>query len=197
MRRRPDIRQAERQLAAATARIGVAVADYYPRVSLTGSFIMDSTRFSKISNWDSRQFGIGPTLTWNIFDAGRISNNIRFSESREREAMVEYQQVVINALKEVETAISRYTKEYARRQSLDEAVKANERSVLTAKEQYEAGSIDLLQVLDTQRNLFASQDELARSDQAISTQLIALYKNLGGGWEGEDIKTKLASVSAK
>jgi NodT family efflux transporter outer membrane factor (OMF) lipoprotein len=186
LRRRPDIRRAERALAAATARIGVATADFYPRVSLTGSFVMDATRISRVGNWDSRQFGLGPTVAWNVFDAGRIANNVRFTEARQREALVQYQQVVLDSLKETETAISRYTKEFARRQSLKEAVRENERSVSLAKVQYQAGSIDLLQVLDTQRNLFASQDQLARSDQMISTQLIALYKSLGGGWEGHD-----------
>ncbi len=197
LRRRPDIQRAERQLASTTARIGVAVADYYPRVSLTGNFLMDATHFSKISNWDSRAFGIGPTVSWNIFDAGRITNNVKFSEAQEREAFIEYQQVVVDSLKEVETAISRYTKEYARRQSLDAAVKENERSVSLAKEQYQAGSIDLLQVLDTQRNFFASQDALARSDQLISTQLIAIYKSLGGGWEGVDHAGAIASLPAE
>jgi len=186
LRRRPDIRQAERSLAAATARIGVATADFYPRVSLTGSFVMDATRIAQIGNWDSRQFGVGPTVAWNIFDAGRIASNVRFTEARQREALVQYQLVVLDSLKETETAISRYTKEFARRQSLEQAVRDNERSVSLAKEQYQAGSIDLLQVLDAQRNLFASQDQLARSDQTISTQFIALYKSLGGGWEGEE-----------
>src|SRR5205085_7731217 len=98
--------------------------------------------------------------------------------------------------KEVETAISRYTKEFARRQSLEQAVSANERSVSLAKEQYQAGSIDLLQVLDTQRNLFASQDQLARSDQTISTELIVLYKTLAGGWEGHDPDAKPSATAA-
>jgi NodT family efflux transporter outer membrane factor (OMF) lipoprotein len=195
LRRRPDIRQAERALAAATARIGVATADFYPRVSLTGSFVMDATKFSKLGNWDSRQFGIGPTLAWNVFDAGRIANNVRFTEARQREALVQYQHVVLDSLKETETAISRYTKEFARRQSLEQAVRENERSVSLAKDQYQAGSIDLLQVLDTQRNLFASQDQLARSDQTISTELIVLYKSLGGGWQGHEPDAKPPSAA--
>jgi len=196
LRRRPDIRRAERALAAATARIGVATADFYPRVSLTGSFVMDATKIARVGDWNSRQFGVGPTVAWNIFDAGRIASNVRFMEARQREAIVQYQQVVLDSLKETETAISRYTREFARRQSMEQAVRANERSVSLAKEQYQAGSIDLLQVLDTQRNLFASQDQLARSDQTISTQLIALYKSLGGGWEGHDPEAKPSSTSA-
>jgi NodT family efflux transporter outer membrane factor (OMF) lipoprotein len=198
LRRRPDIRQAEMQFASATARIGVATADFYPRFSITGSFVMDATKLSRVGNWDSRQFGIGPTVTWNIFDAERIANNVTFSESRQREALIQYQQVVVDSLKEVETAMSRYVKEFSRHQSLEEAVKNNERSVSLAKQQYQAGSIDLLQVLDTQRSLFASQDQLALSDQAISTELIALYKSLGGGWEAGEPRAALAtdSVSA-
>jgi NodT family efflux transporter outer membrane factor (OMF) lipoprotein len=196
LRRRPDIRQAERALAAATARIGVAMADFYPRVSLTGSFVMDATKISKVGDWDSRQFGIGPTVAWNVFDAGRIANNVKFTEARQRGALIQYQQVVLDSLKETETAISRYTKEFARHQSLEQAVRENEHSVSLAKDRYQAGSIDLLQVLDTQRNLFTSQDQLARSDQTISTEVIALYKSLGGGWEGHDSDAKPSSASA-
>lgn len=191
--RRPDIRLAQRRAAAATARIGVAMADLYPRLSLTGSFVMDASRFSRVGNWDSRQFGIGPTVTWNIFDAGRIRNNVNMAESQQREAILQYQQVVVDSLKEVETAISRYKKEFARRTSLEEAVKNNEQSVFLAKEQYKAGAIDLLQVLDTQRNLFSSQDQLARSDQALATNLISLYKSLGGGWDESDQKPRQVS----
>lgn len=183
LRRRPDIRGAGRALVASNARIGVAEADLYPRFSLTGQFAFDSTKFSNLTDWDSRGFSFGPSFKWNLFDAGRIKNNVLVQKARDEQAVLQYRQVILDALQEVESALSRYGTEQQRRRSLTSAVSASLRAVDLAKIQYAEGSLDLVGVLDTQRSLYAAQDLLAQSDQQASSQLIAIYKSLGGGWE--------------
>lgn len=182
LRRRPDIRGAERALVASNARIGVAEADLYPRFSLTGQFALDATKLSNLTDGSSRGFSFGPSLRWNLFDAGRIKSNVRVQEARDEQAVLRYRQTILDALQEVETALARYETEQARRQSLDAAVTASLRAVDLAKIQYAEGSMDLVGVLDTQRSLYAAQDLLAQSDAQALSQLIAVYKSLGGGW---------------
>jgi NodT family efflux transporter outer membrane factor (OMF) lipoprotein len=182
LRRRPDVRRAERELAAATARIGVATADLFPRFSLTGSLGLQSEEFSDLASMDSRFFNIGPSVSWPIFDAGRIRSNIRVQNARQEQALVRYEQSVLTALEDVENALVNYAKEQQRRQSLQRAVDANRRSVEMSQQLYDRGLTDFLDVLDAQRALFASEDALVQSDRTISTNLVALYKALGGGW---------------
>jgi NodT family efflux transporter outer membrane factor (OMF) lipoprotein len=186
LRRRPDVRRAERQLAAATARVGVAVADLFPRFSLTGSLGLQSETFHDLGNFDSRFYSIGPSVSWPIFDAGRIRENIRVQNARQEQAAVTYEKSVLTALEDVENALIAHAKEQQRRESLTRAVEANRRSVDMAKQLYDRGLTDFLNVLDAQRALFASEDALAQSDRTVSTDLVALYKSLGGGWEIEN-----------
>jgi NodT family efflux transporter outer membrane factor (OMF) lipoprotein len=181
--RRPDIRGAERALIASNARIGVAEADLYPRFSLTGQFALDATKLSNLTDGGSQGFAFGPSFRWNLFDAGRTKSNVRGQEARDEQAVLRYRQVILGALQEVETALARYETEQARRQSLNAAVTASSRAVELAKIQYAEGSLDLVGVLDAQRSLYAAQDLLAQSDAQASSQLIAVYKSLGGGWE--------------
>lgn len=183
LRRRPDVRRAERELAAATARIGVATADLFPRFSLTGSLGLQSEEFNDLASLDSRFFSIGPSVSWPVFDAGRIRSNIRVQDARQEQALVRYEQSVLTALEDVENALVGYGKERQRRTSLQRAVDANRRSVEMATQLYDRGLTDFLDVLEAQRALFASEDALVQSDRTISTNLVALYKALGGGWE--------------
>lgn len=185
LRRRPDIRRAERQLAAATARIGVATADLYPRFSITGQFALQSNSFTKWGSWDSRTWAFGPAIRWNIFNAGRVKNNILVQNTRTSAAMEQYRQTILLALEDVEDALEAYYNEQARRQSLAAAVTANQKSVELATELYTKGLVDFLSVLEAQRSLFASQDFLAQSERAVAADLVALFKALGGGWEGQ------------
>jgi NodT family efflux transporter outer membrane factor (OMF) lipoprotein len=185
LRRRPDIRRAERELAAATARVGVATADLFPRFSLTGSLGLQSEEFDDLASMDSRFFSIGPSASWPVFDAGRIRSNIEVQNARQEQALVRYEQSVLTALEDVENALVGYGKERQRRASLQRAVDANRRSVEMATQLYDRGLTDFLDVLDAQRALFLSEDALVQSDRTISTNLVALYKALGGGWEAQ------------
>jgi NodT family efflux transporter outer membrane factor (OMF) lipoprotein len=183
LRRRPDIRRAERQLAAAVARVGSATADLFPRFSLTGSLGLQSSKFTNLFEWGSRFWSIGPSISWPIFDAGRIRGNIAVQNAREEQAVATYEQSVLTALQEVEDALVNYAKEESRRRTLADAADANRRAVDLANQLYAAGRTDFLSVLQAQRDLFASQDALIQSTRTVSTNLITLYKSLGGGWQ--------------
>jgi NodT family efflux transporter outer membrane factor (OMF) lipoprotein len=186
LRRRPDVRRAERQLAGSTARIGVATADLFPKFSLTGALGLESTELRNLPRGDSLFWDIGPTVSWPIFDAGKIQSNIRIQNARQREAVIQYRQAVLTSLEDVENAMTAYQQEQIRRQSLAAAVDANQRAVQLATLLYTKGLADFLNVLDAQRDLFASQDQLVQSEQNVSADLVALYKALGGGWEAEE-----------
>jgi NodT family efflux transporter outer membrane factor (OMF) lipoprotein len=184
IRRRPDIRRAEARIHAATARIGVAAADLFPRFSLTGSLSFSGDTLSSMASWSSRVWSIGPSMQWLIFDAERIRWNIEAQRAIQEQTLLAYQQTVLTALKEVESALVAYAKEREHRQLLEEAVSQNRRAVALAKELYSAGQTDFLNVLSAQGSLFLSEEALARSSRTLSLNLVALYKALGGGWEG-------------
>jgi len=192
--RRPDLRRAERQLAAATARIGVAVRDLYPRFFLVGAAGLESFQAADAFSWGSRYYSAGPSITWPVFAGGRIHGNIALATAREEELFASYQQVVLTALQEVEDALVAYANEQTRRRSLAESVAANERATELAKNLYSQGLADFLTVLDAQRSLYAQQDLLSQSDRAVTEDLIALYKALGGGWETALPESQTASA---
>jgi multidrug efflux system outer membrane protein len=183
LRRRPDIRRAERELAAATARIGLATADLYPRLSLTGNFNTVSAGTQDLFNWRSRSYGIGPTVTWPIFDAARLRRVVDVRTAQQEQALAQYQRTVLAALEEVHNAIVTFVTEQQRHRSLADAVAADRTAADVARAQYRQGVVDFLHVLDAQRSLFESEDRLADSDRAVTTALVALYKSLAGGWE--------------
>jgi multidrug efflux system outer membrane protein len=186
LRRRPDIRRVEAQLHAATARIGVATADLFPKFSLTGSFGFSSNDLTKLGNLANSKFwAFGPTVTWPIFAGGRIMWNIKVQDALQEQALLTYQKTVLTALKDVETALVAYAKEQEHRKSLSEAVVNNRRAVDLAMKLYIAGKTDFLNVLTAQLNLYTSENALVQSTAAVDTNLIALYKALGGGWEQE------------
>jgi NodT family efflux transporter outer membrane factor (OMF) lipoprotein len=183
LRRRPDVLQAERQLAAATANIGVAVADLFPKFNLTGSLGLESLKLKSFTNSASEFWSFGPSVSWRIFDAGEIWANVRVQDARQAEAFIQYRQAIIQSLSDVEDALVAYHQEQARRETLQRSVEANRRSVDLAKQLNRAGLVDFLNVLTAEQSLFVSQDQLAQSNQTVSTNLVALYKALGGGWE--------------
>jgi outer membrane protein, multidrug efflux system len=183
--RRPDIRKAEAQFHAATARIGVATADLFPKFSLTGSMGLSSVDLASFANWSSRFWSMGPTVTWSIFDAGRIRSNIEVQNALQEQALLTYRTTVLTALKEVETALVAYAKEQERRRALSVAVEQNRRAVDLAEKLYVAGKTDYLNVLTAQRSLFLTEEALVQSTRSLSANLIALYKALGGGWQDQ------------
>jgi NodT family efflux transporter outer membrane factor (OMF) lipoprotein len=183
LRRRPDIRRAESQLAAATAEIGVATADLYPKFSLSGLFGVQSVSGSDWISAPSRFWSIGPTVRWPVFDAGRIRANIEVRTARQEQAVTQYEKTVLAAFEDVENALVSYAKEQTRYRSLMNAVVANRRALALADELYKNGLVDFLNVLDSQRALYLAESDLAQSEATMATNLVALYKALGGGWE--------------
>ncbi len=182
LRHRPDVKQAERELAAATARIGIAEADLYPKFNLTGSIGLRSVMMKDLLKWGSRTFNIGPSISWNIFDANGIRRNVDAQVARQHQALIHYKSIVLKALEEVENALTAFSKEQQRRKMLELAVKAAARANTMALDRFKAGLIDFSNVLDTQRSLMSFQDELASSTGAVTSDFIRLYKALGGGW---------------
>lgn len=183
LRRRPDIRRAERQLAAATAQIGAATADLYPKFSLTGAFGLQSISAGDWFSGASRFWSIGPTISWPIFDAGKIRANIEVRNAQQEQALRLYEKSVLTAFEDVENALVNYSKEQTRYRSLLEAAAANRRAVELANELYRQGLVAFLNVLDAERTLYASENDLTQSEAHMASNLVALYKALGGGWD--------------
>lgn len=185
LRRRPDIRRAERQLAAATARIGVATADWFPKFSLTGSLGTQSSKVARMADAKSIFYSIGPAVSWNIYDAGRIASNVKVQNERQTQLLAAYQSQILRSLEEVENAVVSYTRTIERREALARAVEASRRSVELATGRFAGGQGvgDLLDVLVAQRDLFSAEDALVASDTDLSQNMVAIYKSLGGGWE--------------
>jgi len=185
LRRRPDVRQAERELAAATGRIGEATAELYPHLRLVGSIGLESLLSGHLLEWASRFWSLGPTVSWRVFDAGAIRNKIQVRTTRQEQALLHYQAVVLQALEEVENALTAFAKEQQRLERLEKAVEAAEKAQATALDRYQAGLVDFTDVLEAQRTLQSFQDESAQSRGAVTSNLIRLYKALGGGWNPE------------
>ena len=185
IRQRPDIRAAERQLAAATAQIGVATADLYPRLSLSGFFALESTSLSSLFTGDSVTWGAGFPVRWNLFAGGRIRQNIKVQEARTEEALKFYERTLLLAIEEIEGSMNRFEQEQERRDALDRAAKAAQRSVELSLDLYRQGLVDFQNVLDAQRTLLNFQDQFAESQGFVAANLVALYKALGGGWESQ------------
>ena len=182
-RRRPDIRQAEAQLHAATADIGVAIGDFYPKITLDGSFGMQALQFKDLGNWAARQYGLGPTISIPIFEGGRLRATLQLRKVQQQEAALNYQQTVLQAWHDVDNAMTAYAAEQRRRDSLAESVKQSQRAFGLAQQRYTQGVADFLNVLDAQRTLLQAQLQLAESTTTVSQNLVQLYKALGGGWE--------------
>ncbi len=182
-RRRPDIREAEAQLHAATADIGVAVASFYPSITLSGSLGIQALQFKDLATWDARQYAFGPSLTLPIFQGGRLKAQLELRKQQQQEAAVNYQRTVLGAWHDVDNALTAYSDEQRRRDQLAVAVQADQRALSLAQDRYRDGVSDFLNVLDAERSLLSAQQQYAQSTTTVSTDLVALYKALGGGWE--------------
>lgn len=185
LRQRPDIRRAERQLAAQSAQVGVATADLYPKFSLTGNIGFEAMDFSDLTKSASRNYGFGPSFQWNLFSGDRIRNQIKIEESKTQQLYWEYQTTVLSAVEEVEGAITDYIQETQRWQALKESVNAAEKSVELVTTQYKNGLTDFQSVLVLQRSQFLQEDKLAQSEGEVVQNLIRAYKAIGG-W-GDDV----------
>lgn len=183
LRRRPDIRRAEANIHAATARIGVATADLFPTFTITGGLGLQNNTFNSTFNRSSRAWSLGPAVNWPTLDMGRSRANLELKKAIQEEELFAYEQTVLTALSEVENALIASTKEEEHRQSLARAVTANRDAVRLAATLYSAGENDFLSVLDAQRSLYITEEALAVSNKTVATNLVALFKALGGGWK--------------
>ncbi len=189
--RRPDVRYAERELAAATARIGVATADLFPKFSLTGSFSGTDDTPAGLRLGANQMWSFGPSIQWPVFDAGRIRANISIQNARQEQALLNYEKAVLYSLEDVENALVRYAKEQNRLVELTTAVEASQKALDIANDLYKQGLVNFLNVLDAERTLFAAQDQRVQSEANVLTSLVALYKALGGGWETPEDPLKI------
>lgn len=183
LRRRPDIRIAERTLAAATARIGVATADLFPRVTFVGTLSLEASMLSGIGAAGSEAYSAGPRISWAALDLGRVYARIKAADANAEANLAQYEQTVLNALEETENALVAYDRDRSRRALLASAAKASENAHHLAHLRFEEGIADFLTVLDTETRLLQDQSQLAQSETATATALVAIYKTLGGGWE--------------
>jgi outer membrane protein TolC len=194
LRRRPDIRRAEWRAAAQCAQIGVAKADLYPAFSLSGTFGFQGSdagtfALANMFDWRSRTASIGPSFQWNLFNYGRITNQVRLQDARFQELIIAYQNTVLQAQQEVENALIAFLKAQQRAQKLAGAVAAAQQSVQLAILQYREGITDFTTVLTAEQSLLAQQDSLATTLGEISGNLVGVFRALGGGWqlrEGQD-----------
>lgn len=194
LRARPDIRRAERELAAQTARIGVAEAELYPRLALAGDFQLQSARSGDLFDSASRAYGFGPSFRWAIFSAGRIRNQIAAEESRALQALADYESSVLAAVEEVETSMAAIQHERDRLADLGRAVAASRETVDLVKRNYESGLVSFQNVLDAERTKFGAEDEETFSRGQVARHYIALYKALGGGTQSEYVPEAAPSI---
>ncbi len=183
LRRRPDIRAAERNLAAATSRIGVAVADLFPRVTFNGAIGLEATTFGGLAKEGSDYHSFGPSITWAALDYGHVRSRITAARAEADAQLAQYQKTVLTSLEETENALVDYGRARARRDYLAESVKASQAAATLSRSRYDNGATDFLTVLDAERVLLQAQDQLAQTRTATATALVAVYKALGGGWE--------------
>ncbi|KPW83980.1 outer membrane protein, multidrug efflux system [Pseudomonas congelans] len=183
LRNRPDIRAAERQLAASTARIGVATADLFPRVSLSGFLGFTAGRGSQIGSSAARAWSLGPSITWAAFDLGSVRAQIRSADANAEGALANYEQQVLLALEESENAFSDYDKRQQRLVSLMRQSDASRSAARLASVQYREGTADFLVLLDAERERLAAEDAQAQAEIELYHGIVAIYKALGGGWQ--------------
>ncbi len=188
LRNRPDVMQAERQLAVSTANIGVAVANLFPKFSLTGEVGQESGRLGLIARGGSSIWSIGPTMSWQILDYYQLQSQVRITNAEQAQALYSYRQTVLQSFADVENALVAYAQDQVRTKAIDDEVTANQRAVTLSQQLYERGLGDFLNVLTAERSLYSAQSDQAVSQANVATDLVNLYKALGGGWDPADEK---------
>ena len=186
VRRRPDVREAEARLHEATAQTGVAVANFYPDVTLNGAAGVESLHLSNLFSPTSAAFAVGPSISMPIFEGGQLRGALALSESRQREAAISFQKTVLRAWKEVDDALTAYREAQRRRIDIAHSVTETQSALQAARQRYSEGATNFLDVTPTQAQLLQSENDLADSDTEIATDLVNLYRTLGGGWEVAD-----------
>lgn len=189
LKRRPDIRSAERQLAAATANIGVATADLFPRVSLSGFLGFTAGRGSQLGSSAAQAWALGPSITWAAFDLGSVRARLRGANADAEGALATYEQQVLLALEESENAFSDYSKRQQRLLSLVRQSEASRKAADLASIRYREGTVDYLVLLDAERERLSAEDAQAQGEVDLYRGIVAIYKALGGGWQAENVAT--------
>lgn len=182
LRRRPDVRVAERQLAAATARVGIAVADLFPRVSFVGRWGFDAASSSDLGDGGSESYAFGPSIQWAAFDLGRVKQRIDQREAAANGALARYEQSVYRALEETDASLTGYAQALVKQQHLKQGAASSSEAATLARARFESGVADFLTVLDAERTMLEAEDRLAQSETQTATALLAMYKSLGGGF---------------
>jgi multidrug efflux system outer membrane protein len=182
LRRRPDVRVAERRLAAATARVGVAVGDLFPKVTLVGDVGYFAPTFGDFGQSSARSFSVGPSISWAAFDLGRVQARISSAKAQTDAALAAYEGAVLGALEDTEGALISYGRSQARREALRVAAAASDKAAELARKRFEGGLIDFLEVLDAERTALSAELLLSQSRTDAATSLVAVYKALGAGW---------------
>jgi outer membrane protein, multidrug efflux system len=194
--RRPDLRQVERQLAAASADIGVATAELYPKFDLTAGLGLQESSVSKFLKASSgRYWSLVPGVTWNLFDGGKARATVKNKRAVYEEKLAKYHASFLTALEEVENALAAYYAEQAKRRILAESVSANQEAVTLAHERYRKGLTNFLDVLTAENSLYTAQSNLSKSEANLLTGLISLYKALGGGWDAAEVRVAASQVT--
>jgi NodT family efflux transporter outer membrane factor (OMF) lipoprotein len=181
--RRPDIREAEAKLHQATTQIGVAEAAFYPTVTLDGSVDIQTLKFNNIANWAAHTYGFGPSLKIPVFEGGRLSGNLELTKTEQQEAAIAFQKTVLNAWNEIDNALVAYDREQRRLERLRQQIGETKQALILARQQYTNGITDFLRVLDAQRQVLSAEQQESQSRATVSTDLVSLYKALGGGWD--------------
>lgn len=187
LRRRPDLRAAERQLAGANAEIGVAVAQLYPTISMSASGDFVSTTITHLFDWNSRQGILSGNATAPLFEGGKLRANVRSAREQRAQAALQYESVLLAALRDVEDALARYAAEQRREVALKRAVEASENALRAAQAQYQGGQVTYINVLTAEQSVLSAQDQLVQSDVQLDEDLASLFKALGGGWQADDL----------
>jgi multidrug efflux system outer membrane protein len=196
-RRRPDIRSAEAQLHAATADVGVAVAQFYPDISLTGEIGTRGTHARELAHWSSLFYSFGPSISLPVFQGGALVANLRLSKAQQESAALQYRKVVLMALRDVDNALVVYRTDQSRRLELGNTVAAQQTSFDLSSDSYRKGLVSFITVLDAERQLAQARQQYVQSTTQVTTDLVALYKALGGGWQPDAEAGGGQAVSAR
>lgn len=189
LRQRPDVRRSERKLAAQTAQIGVATAARYPNFNLSGYIGLEALAYTNLYSASAKAFQMVANAALTLFDAGRLRRNVDIQTALQEQAFALYESTILQALRDVENALVAFSQEQIRRDTLQAAVTAGQSALVLAQSQYNSGTVDFLRVLDAQRSLLSVQNQLALSDAEVASNLIRLYKALGGGWDANTQQT--------
>lgn len=183
VRRRPDVREAEARLHAATAQVGVATAEFYPDVTLNGHFDLEGLYFGNAFDLPDRAYSVGPDISLPIFEGGRLRGALKLRKSQQREALIAFQRTLLQAWHDVDNALTAYSESQRARNDIAEAVQQNQIALGAARQRYVEGAADFLNVVSAEASLLQSQNALSESDAQIATELVRLYRALGGGWQ--------------